>query len=45
MKKKYEGIKLNICLLDFQDIVTASVYIEWDDSWQNEDSSGVYIFG
>ena len=33
MKKKYESFELEILRLETQDVITASVYIEWDDDW------------
>ena len=44
MKKKYNGLEFKICLIEFQDIVTTSVMVEWDEDWEQE-SSNDYIFG
>ena len=49
MKRKYESIELTVYLLDTQDVITASVYVEWGTDWkddgnQNGDWTG-NIFG
>ncbi len=44
MKKQFEEAKIEICFMEPQDIVTTSLYIKWDENW-NEDGSGDYIFG
>ena len=44
MKKQFEEVKIEICFMEPQDIVTTSLYIKWDDEkWK--DGSGDYIFG
>ncbi len=45
MKKQFEEVKIEICFMETQDIVTASVYVEWDDSSWNGNGSNDYIFG
>lgn len=44
MKKKYNELEFKICLIEFQDIVTTSVMVEWDEDWKQENSND-YIFG
>ena len=44
MKKKYNELEFKICLFDIQDIVTASVMVEWNEDWKQENSND-YIFG
>ena len=45
MKKNYERVELNICIMNSQDIVTSSVFVEWDNNWQQDDILNDYIFG
>ena len=45
MKKQFEEVKIDIYFMDSQDIVTASVYVEWDESNWNGNGSDDYIFG
>ena len=45
MKKEYELVQINICMMDPQDIVMSSVLIEWGDDWQTDDDTNDYIFG
>lgn len=33
MKKQYENLALVVVKLDAQDVITSSVYIEWDTQW------------
>lgn len=33
MKKKYESLELAILLFGNQDVITSSVYVEWEDDW------------
>ena len=44
MKKQFEEVKIEICFMESQDIVTTSLYIEWDKNWSKDDSDD-YIFG
>jgi hypothetical protein len=45
MKKQFEEVKMDIYFMSPQDIVTASVYVEWDDkNWSSNDEKD-YIFG
>ena len=49
MKKKYENLELEIHLLASQDVITASVYVKWEEeAWNGNDdgdSWNDYIFG
>lgn len=40
MKKEYENLELKIQLLANQDVITESVYIEWDTDWKGDDAQG-----
>ena len=49
MKRKYENLQLELVSLLEQDVITSSVYVEWDTDWkgdgsQNNDWTG-NIFG
>lgn len=49
MKKKYENMQLEIQLFFHQDVITSSVYVEWDSDWKddgNQDNGWIgNIFG
>ena len=49
MKKKYENLQLEIQLLSHQDVITSSVFVEWDNNWTgngNQDNGWIdNIFG
>lgn len=48
MKNKYENVEIEVVMMDAQDVITTSVYVEWGDGWEggNQDD-GWYgnIFG
>ena len=44
MKKQFEEVKIEICFMEEQDIVTTSVFVEWGENWR-QDGSNDYIFG
>ena len=44
MRKQFEEVKIEICFMEPQAIVTTSLYIEWDENWSKDDSDD-YIFG
>ena len=36
MKKNYEKLEIEVFFMHDQDIVTASVFVEWDNDWKGE---------
>lgn len=38
MKKQYKSVELELLLLDTQDVITASVYVEWGADWEENKS-------
>ena len=45
MKKQFEEVKIEICFMEAQDIVTTSLYVEWDEEKWNGGNNSDYIFG
>ena len=38
MKKQYERMKREVFLMDEQDVITSSVYVEWGADWEENKS-------
>ena len=35
MKKQYENLQLEIQLFSNQDVITSSVFVEWNNNWNS----------